>query len=305
MLWYLYIDKSGNMRAYPIKTRYIKRGENFIPIVVEAIKNSGIKLEDGDFVVLSEKMVSTAEGNFVDESKFKPGILAYLCYYWSKYVWGYVLGKLLKVKEDKIKNLRKMPKEETLKHKQTIIETVGLRYALKPYAEGGIDLTNVPGTYVCPLPKNPKKWAEMLYKEIKKELGVDVVVMVADTDATYRVLNFYVTALPYAIDGIISGIGVFGFILGRLADVLKIGGFAGCTPLAIAGNEIYKKYSIGELVRIAFICDRVHKTIKNINEVLEKYNSYIITEEILEKLEHTPVVVVKMKEEYKPESQNK
>ena len=73
------------------------------PKVVEAIKNSGIKLEDGDFVVLSEKMVSTAEGNFVEESKFKPGILAYLCYYWSKYVWGYVLGKLLKVKEDKIK----------------------------------------------------------------------------------------------------------------------------------------------------------------------------------------------------------
>lgn len=101
-------------------------------------------------------MVSTAEGNFIDESKFKPGVLAYLCYYWSKYLWGYVLGKLLKVKEDKIKNLRRMPKEETLKHKQTIIEIVGLRYALKPYAEGGVDLTNVPGTYACPLPKNPK-----------------------------------------------------------------------------------------------------------------------------------------------------
>ncbi|XRO75367.1 coenzyme F420-0:L-glutamate ligase [Methanocaldococcus sp. 28A] len=293
------------MRAYPIRTKYIKKGENFIPIVIEALKNSGIKLEDGDFVVLSEKMVSTAEGNFVDESKFKSGVLAYFCYYWSKYLWGYVLGKLFKIKEDKIKNLRNMPKEETLRHKQTIIETVGLRYALKPYAEGGIDLTNVPGTYACPLPKNPKKWAEILYKEIKKELGVDIVVMVADTDATYKVLNFYVTALPYAIDGIISGIGVFGFILGRLADVLKIGGFAGCTPLAIAGNEIYKKYTIGQLVRIAFICDRVHKTIKNINEVLEKYNSYIITEEILEKLEHTPVVVVKMKEEYLPPKQSK
>ncbi len=284
------------MRAYPIKTRYIRKGEDFIPIVIEAIKNSGIKLEDGDFVVLSEKMVSTSEGNFIDESKFTPGILAYFCYYWSKYVWGYFLGKILKVKEDKIKNLRKLPKEETLKHKQAIIETVGLRYALKPYAEGGVDLTNVPGTYACPLPKNPKKWAEKLHKEIKKELGVDVVVMISDTDATYKVLNFYITALPYAIDGIISGVGVFGFILGRLADVLKIGGFAGCTPLAIYGD--YKKYTIGDLVRIAYICDRVHKTIKNINEVLEKYNTYIITEDILEKLEHTPVVVVKIKEKY-------
>ncbi|NPA62235.1 MAG: hypothetical protein GXN95_01625 [Methanococci archaeon] len=288
------------MKAYPITTRYIKRGEDFIPIIIDAIRNSGIKLEDGDFIVLSEKMVSTAEGNFVDESKFEPGILAYFCYYWSKYLWGYVLGKLLNIKEEKIKNLRKLPKKETLKHKETVIKTVGLRYALKPYAEGGLDLTNVPGTYVSPLPKDPKKWAERLYNEIKKEFGVDVVVMVADTDATYRIFKWYITALPYAINGIISGIGVLGFLLGRLAEIFKVGGFAGCTPLAIVGNKVYKNYSIGQLVRIAFICDRVHKTVKNINEVLEKYNSYVITEEILEKLEHTPIVVVKIKEEYIP-----
>ncbi|WP_456418394.1 coenzyme F420-0:L-glutamate ligase [Methanocaldococcus infernus] len=286
------------MKAYPIKTRYIKKGENFIPIIVEAIKNSGIKLEDGDFVVLSEKMVSTAEGNFIDESKYKPKMLAYLTYYWSKYIWGYVLGKIFRLKEEKIKNLRNMPKRESLKHKQMIIEELGLLYSLKPYAEGGIDLTNVPYTYACPLPKEPEKWASLLRKRIKEELGVDVNVMVSDTDATYRLFNFYFTALPYAIKGIHILPGIVGFLLARIIELLKLGGFAGCTPLAVVGNHNLK---IEELVRIAFIADRVHITTKNMGEVLKKHNSYIITEEILEKLEHTPVVVIKMKEEFKGE----
>ncbi|ENN95771.1 hypothetical protein J422_06035 [Methanocaldococcus villosus KIN24-T80] len=285
------------MRAYPIRTRYIKRGENFIPIVLEAIRKSNIRLEDGDVIILSEKMVSTAEGNFIDEEQFKPSILAYLCYYWSKYIWGYLLGKIF-LKEEKIKSLRKMPKRESLKHKQMIIETLGLRYALKPYAEGGVDLTNVPLTYANPLPKEPKKWAEMLYHEIKREFNVNVLVMIADTDATYKVLNFYVTALPYAIDGIISGLGFFGFLLGKIAEKLKIGGFIGGTPLAIAGEM---RYGIKELARMAYIADRVQNNIKNVNELLERYNTYVITEDILEKMEHTPIVIIKVREEWKRE----
>ncbi|WP_457612245.1 coenzyme F420-0:L-glutamate ligase [Methanocaldococcus sp.] len=281
------------MRAYPIKTKYIKKGENFIPIVLEAIKNSGIKLEDGDFIVLSEKMVSTSEGNFIDESKYKPSILAYLAYYWSKYIWGYILGKIFRLKEEKIKNLRSMPKNESLRHKQMIIEELGFLYALKPYAEGGIDLTNVPGTYACPLPKEPEKWAKMLREEIKKEFNVNVNVMVSDTDATYRIFNFYFTALPYAIEGI-KPLGFFGYLLGRVAELFKIGGFAGCTPLAVAGEKL----EIEKLVRIAFISDRVHITTKNVGEILKKYKTYIITEEILEKIDHTPVVIVKMKEKF-------
>ncbi len=284
------------MRAYPIRTKYIKKGENPIPIIIEAIKKSNIKLEDGDFIVLSEKMISTVEGRLVDEEKYNPSILAYVSYYLSKYFWPY-FGKLIGVKEEKLKNLKNLPKRETLKHKEVVIREVGFIYALKPYAEGGVDLTNVPGTYASLLPKNPYIWAKNLRDEIRKVFNVDVNVMVADTDATYKVLNFYVTALPYAIEGI-HCLGVFGFILGKIAEKLKLGGFIGCTPLALAGDE----KDIKKLIRIAFISDRVHKTIKNMNEVYEKFNTYIITEEILEKLEHTPVVVVKVKEKFKKEN---
>jgi F420-0:gamma-glutamyl ligase-like protein len=282
------------MKAYPIKTRYIKPGENFIPIVIESLKNSNIKLKDGDFVVLSEKMVSTSENNFVDEKDVKPKFWAYLTYYWSKYFWGYILGPLLGTRKDRVKNLRKMPKKETLRHKQVVINHVGLIYALKPASEGGVDLTNVPGSYASLLPKEPKKWAEKLHRKIKEEFGVDVVVMVVDTDATYRFFNWYFTALPYAIDGIISRIGVLGYVIGKIGKRLGVGGLVGATPLAIAGNEIYKKYPLEKILKIADLADNSHITTKSIHDVMKRYNTFEITVEVLEELEHTPVVVVKV-----------
>jgi len=286
-----------NIKIVPIKTRYLKRGEDYLEVIITALKReikNGLKLEDGDFVVISEKFVAIGEDNLIDERNVKVGILAYLCYLWSKYIWGYILGPLLKTRPDRIKNLRKMPREETLKHKQVVIDNVGLIYALKPASEGGVDLTNVPGTYATLLPKDPERSAERIYSVIKKELNVDVIVMIVDTDATYRFFRWYITALPCAINGIVSGIGVLGYILGKLAGVLKIGGLCGATPLAITGNEIYKKYSLEEILHIADVADRCRSDpTKSIHQYMERYNTFEISEEILEKIEHTPIVVVK------------
>jgi len=43
--------------------------------LVEAIENV---VEDGDYVTVSEKAISTAIGNIVDEKTFKPSLLARL-----------------------------------------------------------------------------------------------------------------------------------------------------------------------------------------------------------------------------------
>ena len=285
------------VEAIPVKTRYLRRGEDYLEVIVTSLKREvkrGLKLEDGDFVVVSEKFIATGEGNLVDEREVKVGPLAYLCYLWSKYLWGYILGPLLRTRPDRIENLRRMPREETLRHKQVVIEKVGLLYALKPASEGGVDLTNVPGSYAVLLPRDPERSAERIHSVIKRELGVDVVVMVVDTDATYRFLRWYVTALPCAIGGIVSGIGVMGYILGKLAGVLKIGGLCGATPLAIAGNKVYKKYSLEEILHIAEVSDRCRADpSKSIHQYRERCGTFEISEELLEKMEHTPIVVVK------------
>lgn len=281
----------------PIRTKYIDRNEDFISETINSLKRemkNGLTIKDGDFIVVSEKFIATSENNFVDEKDAKPGFLAYFCYYWSKYLWGYFLGPILKTRKDRIKNLRKMPKKETLKHKQVVIDYVGLRYALKPTSEGGVDLTNVPGTYAALLPKNPEKSAKKLYDEIKKEFGIDVVVMVIDTDATYRFYKWYVTALPIAMDGIISKIGVLGYVIGKIAGILKIGGLCGATPLAVVGNEVYKEYPIEKLLYIANLADtsQVPYT-KSIHDIMKKYNTFEITVDVLKELEHSPVVVIR------------
>jgi len=286
--------------ANPIRTRYIDRNEDFIEESIASLKKeieNGFEIKNGDFLVVSEKFIATSEDNFVDESLAKPKFWAYFTYYLSRYGWGYVLGPLLGTRKDRVVNLRKMPKKETLLHKQVVIENVGLIYALKPASEGGIDLTNVPGTYAALLPKDPKKSAEKLYLKVKEELGLDLTVMVIDTDATYRFFKWYITALPIAIDGIISKIGVFGYLLGKFGKILKQGGLCGATPLAIVGNENYKKLPMEKILYIANLSDtsQVPYT-KSIHDLMKKYNTFEITVDVLKEMEHSPLVIVKCKD---------
>jgi F420-0:gamma-glutamyl ligase-like protein len=287
---------SERFMAIPIRTKYIRKNEDFVPEVIKNLRNlrNELNIKDGDIIVLSEKFISTSEGNFVDEKNVKPSFLAYFCYYWSKYIWGYILGPILKTRKDRIMNLRKMPKNETIKHKQVVINNVGLIYALKPASEGGVDLTNVPGSYASLLPKNPKNSAERLYYSIKKELNLDLIIIIIDTDATYRFFKWYLTALPYAMNGIISKIGVIGYVLGKLADLLNIGGLCGATPLTIVGNKIYLSYSLEELLYISNLADTSQVPFtKSIHDMMKKYNTFEITEDILSKMNHTPIVIIK------------
>ncbi len=288
-----------NLKAQPIKTKYITKNDDFVIETINSlkreIKNNNISLNNGDIIVLSEKFVSTSENNLVDEQNVNPSLLAYFCYYWSKYLWGYILGPLLKTRKNRIENLKKMPKLETVKHKQVIIDNVGLIYALKPASEGGVDLTNVPGSYASLLPKNPKKSAKKVYNAIKEEFGKETIVIIIDTDATYKFYKWYVTALPIAINGIMSKIGVIGYIIGRLGDVLGVGGLCGATPLAIVGNEKYlKNYSLEKLLYISELADKSQVPfVKSIHDIMKEHNTFELTEDILSKANHTPIVLIK------------
>ena len=283
----------------PIKTKYLRKNEDYITIIIDSLKeySENNNLKDGDILVISEKFISTGEGRLIDEKDIKPSILGYFCYYWSKYLWGYILGPLLKTRPDRIKNLRKMPKMETIKHKDLVIKYVGLKYALKPASEGGVDLTNVPGTYASLLPENPTESCKKINHVVKSKLGGDIGVIIIDTDATYRFLNYYITALPYAIDGIIAGVGVLGYIVGKLANLLNIGGLVGPTPIGCYGKNL-SNYTIEEILEISKFSDRLQSpNIKSIHDTLKKYNTFTITEEILEKVEHYPIVLVKVEDD--------
>ena len=201
---------NGDYIVIPIETGYIKPNDNLDVIIKPAIE----LMKDDDYLVIAETPISVSQGRLVDESKYKPSLTAkFLTTVWSKYLWGYVLGPALGIKKRTIANLRKLP-EQTKAHKEVVLQLYGLKHALKPASEAGIDLSNAPGTCVSLLPENPEKVA----KEIKKEIGKDVCVMIIDTDATYMKNGKYFTALPIAIDGIDADNGFFGYVKGQLSQ---------------------------------------------------------------------------------------
>ena len=271
---------NGDYIVIPIETGYIKPNDNLNSIINPARE----LMVDGDYLVIAETPISVSQNRLIDEAKYTPSLTAkFLTVVWSKYLWGYVLGPLLGIKERTIKNLRKLPKE-TEAHKQVVLELYGLKHALKPASEAGIDLSNAPGTYVSLLPDNPEK----VSKEIKSRIGKDVCVMIIDTDATYMKNGKYFTGLPIAIDGIDADNGFFGYVKGQLSENM------GSTPLGCS-----EKMDVEIALKMANIAEDYQKSLatemKTIHSVKEVLGSEIdeVTIEDLDSITHTPAVIIR------------
>ncbi len=271
---------NGDYIVIPIETGYIKPNENLDSI----IKPAKELMEDNDYLVIAETPISVSQNRLVDEADYKPSLTAkFLTVVWSKYLWGYVLGPLLGIKERTIKNLRKLPKE-TYAHKEVVLQLYGLKHALKPASEAGIDLSNAPGTCVSLLPENPGQVA----KDIKNEIGKDVCVLIIDTDATYMKNGKYFTALPIAIEGIDADNGFFGYVKGQLSENM------GSTPLGCS-----EKIDVETALKIANIAEDYQKSLstemKTIHSVKEVLGTEFdeVTIEDLDSITHTPAVIIR------------
>ena len=271
---------NGNYIVIPIETGYIKPNEDLNSIIIPACE----LMEDGDYLVIAETPISVSQGRLIDEAQYTPSLTAkFLTTVWSKYIWGYILGPLLGIKKRTIKNLRRLP-EETKAHKEVVLQLYGLKHALKPASEAGIDLSNAPGTCVSLLPENPQKVA----CDIKSEIGKEVCVMIIDTDATYMKNGKYFTGLPIAIDGIEADKGFFGYFKGQLSENM------GSTPLGCS-----EEISVEKALKMANIAEDYQKslstemkTIHSVKKVLGTSETGV-TIEALDSITHTPAVIIR------------
>ena len=271
---------NGNYIVIPIETGYIKPNEDLNSIIIPARE----LMEDGDYLVIAETPISVSQGRLIDEAQYTPSLTAkFLTTVWSKYIWGYILGPLLGIKKRTIKNLRRLP-EETKAHKEVVLQLYGLKHALKPASEAGIDLSNAPGTCVSLLPENPQKVA----CDIKSEIGKEVCVMIIDTDATYMKNGKYFTGLLIAIDGIEADKGFFGYFKGQLSENM------GSTPLGCS-----EEISVEKALKMANIAEDYQKslstemkTIHSVKKVLGTSETGV-TIEALDSITHTPAVIIR------------
>lgn len=285
---YKYREIKG-YKVIPIETHYIKPGESIDFMVDNASKLS----QEGDYLVIAETPISVSQGRLVDEADYTPSLKAsFLATYWSKYLWGYILGPALGIKERTIKNLRKLP-EETKRHKEVVLDLYGWKHALKPASEAGIDLSNAPGTYVSLLPERPDLVAKDIHKTIQDKVNQDVTVLIIDTDATYKRKDKYFTGLPIAIPGIEADKGVFGYTMGQLCENV------GSTPLGCS-----RDISVEEGIKIANIAEDYQRelptamaTIHSAKDVLKSDSvedeGNEISVESLDSIIHTPAVLIR------------
>lgn len=264
----------------PIETGYIKPNEDLSSIIEPAKK----LMKDGDYLVIAETPISVSQNRLVDEAEYTPSLTAkFLTTVWSKYLWGYVLGPVLGIKKRTIKNLRKLP-EETKAHKEVVLQLYGLKHALKPASEAGIDLSNAPGTCVSLLPDNPERVA----RQIKDEIGKDVCVMIIDTDATYMKNGKYFTGLPIAIDGIDADNGFFGYLKGQLSENM------GSTPLGCS-----EKIDVETALKFANIAEDYQRSLSTEMKTIHSVKAVLGTEmdevtvEALDSITHTPAVIIR------------
>lgn len=276
-----------NYETISIITDYININEGYEKLLKQVCKHC----IDDDYIIISETPISTAEGNIADESKYKPSLLSvFLSDIWSKLLFGYILSPLLKDKKRTINNLRRMP-VEARNHKEFILKEYGLKYALQPTSEAGVDLSNMEKQYASPLPENPEKSANNIKYLIKKHCNKDVNVLIIDTDATYQIFNYKYTLIPKSINQVHNSLGIFGYILKNFSKYL------GPTILATTSNEDFE-----HLNKIANICEK--QQLKNsdtffdtVYSMQEEYNTSYknITNEMLNENKHIPAVIFRFK----------
>lgn len=273
-------------KVIAIATQYWKPRGDYITKIVVTLKG---RVQEGDFVVLSEKAISTATGNLVDESVVKPSLTArFLARYWMRYVWTHILGPLCHSQRKKICHFRNYPHKEGSTHKQVVLQYCGFLQALMPDSEGGIDGSNLPYSYVSLPLNNVYRNAEIIRASLKKGMGKNVAVMIVDTDKTYSWRNFHFTPRPRPIKGIHSIAGFIAYVIGRVFKLKKR-----ATPLAVAGAKI----SVEEALDVSELANRARgfgagKTVWNMAKTFN-VSLTSVSWKMLEETEHKPIVIVK------------
>jgi len=275
-------------KVLAITTKYWRTGENYLEEIIKGIKR---KIADGDFIVVSEKAISTASNNIVDENSIIPSLSARLvAKYWMRIVWGYFLGPLCHFRKGLLQHLREYPFEMGSRHKQVALQYAGLLQALMFGSEGGIDGSNLAYSYVSLPLKNANKVALKIHKQIWSRLQKKVFVIIADTDKTYSFRNFHFTPRPKPIKGIHSFGGSISYAIGRTFKLKRR-----ATPIAVIGCMI----SAEDALEIAELANRIRGfgAGKTVWDMAEKFNMTLteVSWEMLETVKHKPIVIVRRK----------
>jgi len=144
----------------------IKEGDDLASLIVEAAEKSGLDLLDGDILVISQIIVSKAEGRVRSLDEYEPSEFAKSIAKSS--------GKDPRHIEAILRSSRRIVR---MSRGLLICEAVGGHIC----ANAGVDLSNAGRGRIALLPEDPDQSAARIRRRIKEIKGVDVAVIISDT----------------------------------------------------------------------------------------------------------------------------
>jgi coenzyme F420-0:L-glutamate ligase/coenzyme F420-1:gamma-L-glutamate ligase len=145
----------------------VRPGDDLAALILEAARGQGADIEDGDVLVVTQKIVSKAEGRLVDLRQVEPSARAQEI--------AARTGKDARLLEVILRESRRIVRQE----RGVIICETKHGFVC---ANAGVDTSNVGGGVVALLPENPDESAERIRAAIREErAGVSVAVIISDT----------------------------------------------------------------------------------------------------------------------------
>lgn len=158
---------TGEIRAIPVLgIQEVVPGDSIAQVVVGALALGGLRLHEGDILVVKHKIVSKAEGCMVGLESVKPSPRA------TRFAEK-------NHTDARVVELAMREAKRILRQKHVLITET--RHGLV-CANSGVDVSNIDGGKTAALlPVDPDGSAEGIRRELKKRTGLDIPVIVADS----------------------------------------------------------------------------------------------------------------------------
>lgn len=143
----------------------VQPGDNLVEAILDAIKREAINLVNGDVIVIASKIVSKSEGRLVRAKDVD------------------ISEQAREIAERN--KFNPIHVELALRESAAVIKSDGVLIAETHSGLicnfSGVDKSNAPEEEYVLLPKNPDKSAELILQGLKKETGVELAVVISDT----------------------------------------------------------------------------------------------------------------------------
>lgn len=159
---------AGEIRIIPVAVSgEIRAGESLSAKLLTATYTLGLQFQNGDVLVVKHKVVSKAEGAKVPLDEIRPSRTSTL--------WAKRYGLDARVSELAMREGRRI-----VRRKRGVIITETKHGFI--CANSGVDVSNVDGgKHAVLLPVDPDRSAANLRLEFRKQLGIDIAVIISDS----------------------------------------------------------------------------------------------------------------------------